>query len=228
MTLWDTLFAFRRKWYIVLIGVACTALAFVAIGARPTVYFSRATVFFVAPASRENPNALQLRLNSLIVTAGVVAKRINGVEVATKVASMDATIVGRGIYDGTLVQLPDNGGQWSANYNSQALDVQVAAPTPELVRERQVMLVAKISETLEALQDELKVPPVDRITIESAPGAPPIDAMRGESRRARVMTLALGGLFTLVAVYASEVLGRRRARRAHPDSDAVARGSVRR
>jgi len=88
--------------------------------------------------------------------------------------------------------------------------------------------VDRISETLQDLQDEQKVPPVDRITIESAPAAPPIDAMRGESRRAQAMTLALGVLFTLVAVYAAEILGRRRSRQTERASAAAAGGSSRR
>lgn len=212
MTVWDVVFSAARRWYVYLAGLVCIALALLAIHARPTVYFSRATVFFVAPASRENPNALRLRLDSLVMTAGVVAKRINGTHVPPKLTSKDATIVDRGIYDGTQVRLPDDGGQWSANYNSQVLDVQVAAPSPDLVRERQGQLVAEIQQTLDELQDEQRVLPPDRITIELAPSDPPIDVMRGENRRAQVMTVGTGGLLTLLAVYTVESRARRRSR----------------
>lgn len=210
MTLWDTLAAMGRRWYVVLVGLLCTVLALYAIQTRPQVYYSRSTVFFVAPSSQHNPNGLSIRLVSLVVTAGVVAKRINGSYTPTKVSSMNVTLVGRGTSDGTLIQLPDNGGQWSNDYDAQALDVQVAAPTPELVYERRADAITRIAAELTELQDDAKVPAVDRVTLKVAPVQPSVVVMRGQPRRAQAMTLALGVVLTMLAVGLAELVSRRR------------------
>ena len=212
MTLWDTLAGMGRRWYVVLIGLLCTALTLYAIQTKPSVYYSRSTVFFVSPSSQHNPNSLGLRLVSLVVTAGVVAKRINGNDTPTKVSSMAVTLVGRGVSDGTLIQLPDNGGQWSNDYDSQSLDIQIAAPTPELVVERRADAVTRIATELTAIQDEAKVPAVDRISLKVAPVEPSIVVMRGQPRRAQAMVAALGVVLTMRAGGLLELAAARRRR----------------
>lgn len=215
VSFWDILAALPRRWYVVVLGLACTALAVFAVDQRPVVYTSRATVFLVAPVTAESPNALQPSLDSLVMTAGVIAKELNGTTAPRKLASMDATIVGRGIWDGVLIQLPDNGGQWSANYNSQTLDVQVAAATPELVRERQSAAFALIDGTLRQLQGRFGVPVSARITTEHAPAVPPVVKLDGRRSRALAMVGVLGASGTLAGVYAAEAIAaavRRRRR----------------
>lgn len=212
MTLWDVLAATGRRWYVVAVGVALTLLALMAIRGQEPVYFSRAMIYLLAPASTVNPNILSTTSLDLVSTAGIVGKRVNGNTQLSKTASMSVTLVGRGILDGTSVRLPDNGGQWSANYDTQALEVQVAAPTPEEVRARQAELLARIEAELAALQDEANVPPASRITARVEPNPPPMEELSGERRRAQLASLILGGSLTLLGIGWIELRAARRQR----------------
>ncbi|WP_417374522.1 hypothetical protein [Glutamicibacter protophormiae] len=213
MTIWDTLVALRYHWAVAVFGVIATVLALVAVSDQQTVYYSRVSAYFFAPASSVYPNVLSTTSLDLVDTAGAVAKRINGTTTIAKVASTDATIVGRGIYDGTKISLIDNGGQWSAYYNVQALDIQVAASSPELVRERQADAFSSIAGELGKMQDEQHVAKLDRITVQLTPSTPVVEAMSGDRKRAQGMTVVVGAAFTLFAV---ALLERRRLRRIQP------------
>lgn len=210
MTIWDTLAALRRHWLVALVGVVATGIAFLVASDPQTVYYSRASAYFFAPASTVNPNVLSTTSLDLVDTAGAVAKRLNGTGPPPKLASTGATIVGRGIYDGTSISLIDNGGQWTSYFNVQALDIQVAASSPDLVRERQSEAFQSIAYELASLQDEHDVRLADRITVELTPSSPTIVTMSGERRRAQTMTVVAGAAATLLAV---GVLERRRMRR---------------
>lgn len=210
MTLWDTVTALGRRWYLVLIGIVCTLASLYLVGNQNPVFYSRASVYFLAPASDLYPNVLRTTSLDLVAAAGVVAKRINGTESMTKVASSEVTLVGRGILDGTSIALPDNGGQWSVNFNVQALDVQVTAPTAEEVRARQEQTFQRIDDELRLMQDEQDVPDVDRITTVVNPTVPLMFAMSGERRRSQLMTIVIGGGLTLLAVGLVELRATRR------------------
>lgn len=214
MTLWDTLNAIARRWYIVLVGIACTAMSLYVVAEQNPVFYSRASAYFLAPASELYPNVLRTTSLDLVATAGVVAARINGTESMTKVASPEVTLIGRGILDGSSIALPDNGGQWSANYDVQALDIQVTAPTKEEVRARLQRIFERIEVELQMMQDEADVPEVDRITTVLNPTVPPIYAMSGERRRSQLMTVAVGGGLTLLAIGLVELRAARRRLRA--------------
>lgn len=216
MTLWDTFTAIGRRWYIALLGLACTAGALYVIQEQPSVYYSRASVYFLAPASDLYPNVLRTTSLDLVVAAGVVGKRINGTATMTKTASSEVTIVGRGIRDGSSVGLLDNGGQWSTNYNVQALDVQVSAPSVEEVRARQDALFTQIADELQAIQEEHDVPEVDLITSVVVPENSLVVEMRGQRRRAQAMVLALGSSLTLLLIGSAELAARRSRARAVP------------
>ena len=211
MTVWDTVSAIRRRWYVLVLGILCTGLALLSLRFQEPVYYSRGTAYFLAPASEIYPNRLQTTSLDLVVTAGVVAKKINGTALTTKTASWQVTLVGRGIYDGTMIKLPDNGGQWSNSFDTQALDVQVAAPTPQEVRARQAVIFKRITDELKTIQDAARVPTVDRINIE-VPATPIILQMTGERRRAQVMITALGGALTLLIIGMIERRSRHRVR----------------
>jgi hypothetical protein len=200
----------RHHWVVALLGIVATVIALFAVSDQQTVFYSRASAYFFAPASTVYPNVLSTTSLDLVDTAGAVAKRLNGAPSLSKVASTEATIIGRGIYDDTVISLIDNGGQWSAYYNVQALDIQVAARSPELVRERQEAAFSAIARELDEMQDEQHVADVNRITVQLTPSAPIMQAMTGERRRAQGMTLVVGAALTLLMV---AVLERRRLHR---------------
>lgn len=210
MGLWDVIAALGRRWYVVVVGVVATAAVLFGIQQQEPVFYSRAQVYFLAPSSTLNPNVLRVASLDLVTAAGVVGKRVNDTGNLTGTASMDVTLIGRGVRDGSAVMLPDNGGQWSVSYNRQSLDVQVAAATPEAVRERQSEIFAEVDDELASLQGELNVPIADLITTEIVPSDPIILPMSGERRRAQAMTLALGLGATLLAVGSVELRGRSR------------------
>jgi len=215
VAVWDVFAALLRRWYIVVLGVAVTGAVLWGIQAQEPVFYSRAQVYFLAPSSTLNPNVLRVASLDLVTAAGIVGKRFNGTEQQVGTASMDVTLFGRGVRDGSAVVLPDNGGQWSVSYNRQSLDVQVIAATPEEVRERQQTIFDQIDEELAILQSELDVPPGNLITTEVVPSDPVVLPVSGERRRAQLMTLALGGVVTLLAVGQLELARRSRRQREH-------------
>ncbi len=210
MTIWDILAASRRHWIVAALGVLLTALALMLVSNQHTVYYSRTSAYFLAPASAVNPNVLSTTSLDLVDTAGVIARRLNGTGAPPKLASTDATIVGRGIYDGTSISLIDNGGQWTSYFNVQALDIQVSGPSAQIVRKHQADAFDLISNELATLQDEQGVQAVDRIAVQLTPSSPTVVAMSGDRRRAQAMTVVAGASATLLALACFE---RRRIRR---------------
>ncbi|HMO10732.1 MAG TPA: hypothetical protein PKB06_04340 [Actinotalea sp.] len=127
MSIWDILQALVHRWYVVVaIGVVAAGVAYAAVSAGG-VYWSRVEVTFIAPSSTVNPNSLAVTSSDLVITAGVVAKRINGNADRPVMADAATTLVGEGMLDGWAVRLPDYGGQWSTVYSRQVLDVHRGA-----------------------------------------------------------------------------------------------------
>ncbi|WP_426594499.1 hypothetical protein ACPPVS_03015 [Cellulomonas sp. McL0617] len=198
MTIWDTTQALLRHWYVLIGAVMIGLLASYSAMHEPGVYWSRAEVTFLAPTSAVNPNALTVTSSDLIIAAGAVAKRVNGNVVWNQMADPAATIVGQGILDGSTVQLPNYGGQWSKVYSRQVLDVQVSGPTPEDVRARQRTLIDRINTELAGLQKGTRAS--DLITTTVVPADPSIFFFGGSPMRAVAMIWVLCGVGVFAAV----------------------------
>ncbi|MCR2764191.1 hypothetical protein NQ152_11825 [Microbacterium sp. zg.B48] len=210
MTFWGLLRAVLRYWPIVVAGAVCTAAAGLAILSDEGVYSTRTEIVFLAPTSPSNPNALRTQSEDVIDMAGVVAKRLTGPGEVPKFAAPDVTLVGLGVRDGWSLRLPDTGGQWSSNFATQRLVLDIVGPTTEAVRERQDELLDRVQGELSALQSERGVADVNRITALAAPETTVIAHVGGSRPRALAMTLALGVGAILTGVL---VLERRRLRR---------------
>lgn len=210
MTIWDVLRALTRRWYVVLLAFAVATTASYAIRHQPGVYWSRAEVTFLAPTSANNPNSLQTTSTDLVITAGLVAKNINGNRTWNKVSDPSATIVGQGIYDGWIVRLPDEGGQWSRYYGRQVLDVEVSGPSEEAVRSQQAELFRRIDAALRSMQ--VGVAASDRITTTVVPATPNVYYMPG--RR----TMAIGMVWLLAGAIATALVVEIESRRPALDS----------
>jgi hypothetical protein len=210
MTLWEFFHACFLRWPIVLVGVLCTAAAaFLALSDKG-VYYTRTEIVFLAPTSSYYPNALTTQSEDIIDTAGVVAKRITGPSPGTKYASPDVTLVGAGIRDGWSLRLPDTGGQWASNFESQILDLDIVSPDRETVKRRQTELIGRVKQELNAIQREKGVAPVNDITATPAPSSTVIYHVGGSKPRVLGMTAILGVGVTAAAVVVVE--GRRRRR----------------
>lgn len=209
MTIWDLLQACGRRWYVVLVaGLVGLGSSYAAVGVTG-VYWSHAEVTFLVPTSVINPNVLKTTTSDLIITAGVVAKRVNGNITWNQMADPAATIVGQGVLDGWSVRLPDHGGQWSTVYSRQVLDVQVSGPTAEIVRERQRALLERIDAELAVLQQG--VYDSDKISTAVVPARAAIYYIHGSKVRALAMIWVLCGAAALAVVHAAEVRARSRA-----------------
>lgn len=206
MTLTDLMRALWRYWYVVALGLAVSlGLAYLATRAEP-VYHMRTEVVFLAPTSPRNPNELITSSESLILTAGVVSKRINGAEERLRFGSPLVNPVGTPYADEhTWVQLLDAGNQWVPIFNEQLLLVDVIGDTHAQAEERMKTATDLIRAELQSLQDEQGVDATNRIGLRISPEAPKITKIDGSSARAAGMTLVLGALGTLAIVVILEV-----------------------
>ncbi|MCB1297744.1 MAG: hypothetical protein KDB08_02030 [Microthrixaceae bacterium] len=213
MTLHDLVRALFRWWPITLLGIiASLGLALLSTRTEP-VYLARTEVVLLAPSSARYPNELVTRTESLIITAGIVATRINGIDSPrpqfgnSLVNPVGAPDTG----EHTWIGLLDTGNQWVSNFDDQVLLVDAIGETPELVEERIDAAFDLISSELLAAQNEFGVDAGNRITARMSPVAPVVHKVGGSKVRAAGMTLGLGGFATAVVIVVLEV--RRRSER---------------
>lgn len=208
----------RRQWIVALVGAIATVGAVSFAIQDESVYWTRTNIVFLAPSSERYPNSLQTRSEALVVTAGIVASRINGPGISPKYASTDATLVGipqRG--QAFWLRLPDSGGQWSRHFAEQILLLDVVGDSPEEVAQIEAEVVAHAREELWSLQRAHDVDPRDEISITVAPDPPVIAQISGSRVRAAAMTAALG----LAATFAAAVLIDRRSSRGRPTPSTI-------
>ena len=212
MTLWEALRALVRRWPVVLVGMALTAMVGLVAIREPGVYFTRMQVVFLAPSTWYR-NVLQTTPEAVMVTAGAVAKRVVGPGDVIKYGSLDATIIGTtGVREGVWIRAEDQGGQWAPDFRTPIIVVDVVAASPARVREMQDESIQRIQGELDRLQGELNRSHLDLITIEVAPTDTIVYFVRGDRLRALAMTGLLGASVTLATVGILEArAGRRRA-----------------
>lgn len=216
MTVWDLVRTALRRWPIVAAGAVVTLVAVYGTTLDDGVYWSRAQVVFLAPASTDNPNMLRTTSEDVIITAGVVAKAVVGPAAMTKYASPDVTLIGEGVRDGWSLRLPDTGGQWATHFNQQVLYVEVVAATPQEVEDRQTVLVDLIAGELRSLQEDAGVAPVNNITVTVAPESSVIHHVQGSPIRSAGMVGVLGVGATCAVLILAEARGRRPVTHDHP------------
>jgi hypothetical protein len=194
----------------VLVGVLCTGLALFAGLSDKGVYYTRTQIVFLAPSSSYYPNTLATQSEDIIDTAGAVAKRVTGPGPVTKYASADVTLIGIGIRNGWSLVVPDTGGQWGTNFESQILNLEIVAPDRATVLQRQTTLLRRVQEELTKLQSERHVAPINEITLTTAPRSTVIYHVGGSKPRMLGMTALLGAGITAAVIVIAEQVGRRR------------------
>lgn len=176
---------------------------------KPGVYWAQVDVLFLPPASGIFPNALINRPGGLVSVAGVVGKLVDSDSQSAHVVSPTVTLANQGIRNGSSVTLPDDGGQWSRNFDRAQLDVQAVGANPTAVKQTVTSLVAEINAKLAWLQDRANVASVNRVRTSLNPGQVQVYYEAGRRTRAVLATAVLGLALTLVgAAYV-----RRRLRR---------------
>ena len=220
MTFWELIRVLARYWPIVVVGGLCTAGIGLAAISNEGVYFTRTNVVFHAPTSNVNPNAIRTQSESIIDTAGLVAKRVSGPGKVTKFASPEVTLVGLGVRDGWSLRLPDTGGQWASNFATQMLVLDIVGPSPEVVQDRQEVLIQRAQQELHQLQRDAGVDPVNDIIAIPAPDSSVIFHIQGHRSRALGMTALLGVGVTISVVLAVDRRRRRREAAVPPKAGA--------
>lgn len=203
-----------RYFPVLLLGLLGTAgLAWWA--ATPTpVYFSQTDATFLAPISTKNPNSFTTPSDSLISLAGVIQREMDQADVGARTSSARVTLVDQGIFHGTRVKVPDNGGQWEHNYNRPVLDVQVTGSDRAEVTARALATQQTIERLVDERQAQAGVAPRNFIRVEMLPATPSVDLVSGRPTRAIGASILLGLSLSVVAcTVTSQVHAWWRARR---------------
>lgn len=210
MTTYDVLQILWRRWKLVVACLLVTMVTAAVVSAPITVYWSKTDVLFVYPGPR-NSNSLVTTSDSVIATAGLIAVQVNSTAHNPRLSTDDVSIVDAGIFTGSLIRLPNSGGQWAVNFNKPMLNVQVSGSDPEEVRSRAAAEVAQILGILKQRQAAAHVTPAELITARPSPALPVVEASRGSRIRALAGLLVLGlGLTFAVVLFFDQVSLRRR------------------
>lgn len=216
----DILRACRRRWYVLGVGLALTAVLGSFVLLSHGVYWARSQVILLGPPVPSRPNKLDSSSAGVIATAGLIEREMNANRTRVPATSIDVLLMDQGIYDGEQVKLPNNGGQWSTNFNQPVLDVQATGPNPAVVQNRMDTMIAQIEAILNRMQDEAGVRPSNRITTILAPPVVHVNYSRGNRTRAAAVLALLGLILSLAAAVAAENLITRN--RSRQDIDVVA------
>lgn len=181
-----------RGGVIVLVGLLVSGCFGLYFAHRPGVYWSQVQVLFVAPKSVANPNGLSVSSESLIITAGVIAKIVGSSPQGPSVVSDSVTLVGEGVRHGYGVRLPNSGGQFATNFDQAALDVQAAGTSVAEVSATLNRVLNRITTELADLQSAAGVAKVNLIRSQLSPPTPPIYYQAGSKTRALAITLVIG------------------------------------
>jgi hypothetical protein len=236
VTVWDLLAACRRRWPMLMVGLFLTTAIGVWVKNEPGVYWAQTDVIFLAPTSSRFPNSLSTGSESLIMTAGIVEHEVTQGSSLNATSSASVTLVDQGVRDGTMIRLPNIGGQWAYNYAQPVLDVEAVASSPSEVVQRMDDMQSAIQVALDRRQDQAGVDQFNRITVQASPASVDVEYRGGDRRRAVVVTGLLGMALTLGAVVIADrrrtqvrgiSLNQRRRSELEPDRTAPGRAARR-
>lgn len=202
MTFWEFLAIGRRRWRAILLGLLLT----VPFGAYalmvPGVYSMQVDVVFMNPHGPADANSFGWGGQSLISTAGVVARVVGGTDASQQPVSDRATLPGIGVRHGYSVRLPNIGGQWAYNFEQPLLDVEAVGSSPSEVQATMARTVERINDELTGLQRAQGVGPDEMIRTRLSPPNPQLRYNNGSRVRsfAAVLVIGLGLMISCVVV----------------------------
>lgn len=182
----------RRRWYVTLLGLAATVVVAMQISAAPGVYWAHTTIVLLAPTRQAFSNQLTDGAPSLIATAGVLEREINGSVTPIPAVDNNVSILDQGVVNGVRVRVPNYGGQWATNFTQPVLQLEVAGRDRAEVLTRMGRLVDEARAILQSRQDAAGVNSLNRITLLNAPAGIEVDYVRGHLTRATALTALLG------------------------------------
>lgn len=223
MTTMDVLGALRRRWLVVLVGLALTAGVSALVLNRPGVYTSEVDVVLIAPRTApEEARTLIVSSDDLIAAAGLVERLVNAGTEVSAATNQDVSLEGTGVRYGSVVRLPNSGGQWNFNVTSPTLNVQVAASSRAAAVERRDTALTRISDVVREIQRGEGVPRNQMITLRVVPQQAPVVHAVGHPLRAAATAALICCLLTAVA---SVVIDRRLSVRAPTPQSAPDQGT---
>ncbi|MBD8870479.1 hypothetical protein [Nocardioides donggukensis] len=209
MTTGDVVRAMVSRWYVTAGGLLATAAVVLLLQGAPGAYTTTVDVQFLAPrgptAQPGNPRA------DLIALAGLVEREVgSGVQRETPV-SPDVGLAGLGVTEGTMVFVPNSGGQWNYFFDDPVVRVQAVAPSDGRAAELRDAAVTRVRSTLEDLQVADGVPAASRVGTRLVPARPPVLLEQGSALRAMAVTALLGAALTCLAAVLFDRFMRHRA-----------------
>ena len=215
MTTWDVLRVVARRWPFAALGAVATLVIALQVFLAPGVFLT-STDIYVSPPRGQAPTQIGRFTDSTIAMTGLVQRRVNeGSE--PRAVSPDVTLVDMGIYDGTMVTLPNSGGQWEYSFAEPRLHVSAAAGTALAAVEQRLKASRKVKRALASLQKQNGIPPRKRYVSRQIPAAPQVHHLRGRRSVAAVMSLALGLGVTVFATVQFDRIMRVRRRSGTPN-----------
>lgn len=163
------------------------------------VYWSRVDVQFLVPYSSVNPNVIKASSQSLVMTAGAVARVVDPSGGKERLADQNVTLASEGIRHGWAVTLPNSGSQFTTSFADPLVQVEVVGTTPDEVLGQMHVLLQRVQSTLAWLQGDGTVPKHNRISLLDSPSSPPLYFQANRRSRAVLAVLALGTGLTIVA-----------------------------
>lgn len=202
----------RRRWYVLVVCLALTALGVTAIPRDAGVYWGRVSVAFLPPSNTKRlGNALEGSDPSLIYFAAAVERSLSGGRPGPRVSSTGATLYGLGVTKGSSIALVDSGGQWRTNFNRPVIQIEVVDPSQAEAESEMARLVAAVDEQAAAMQRGLGAPDNAIIRTELYPQQPVLNRVGGNWKRAVAGASLLGiGLSLSVTYFFDLRLSRRR------------------
>jgi len=220
VTVLDLLRISLRRWYILLLGLACIAATCVVLQREEGVYWAQSEVLFLA-VDADNP--LEDPTEGVIHFASVVQESVDTGPLDLKLSSPSATLHGSGVREGVISTLADAGGQWESNFNRALIRVEAVNSSPERVRSDITRVVDDITTAADQLQSGDAITGSARVLVDSGSGEISVGYMgstRGSRYRGFALVTLLGGGITLAV---AAVVDRRLAARASRRSGAAAR-----
>jgi hypothetical protein len=227
MTTAAVLESVRRRFYVLLVGLAITLTGAFVVLDRPGVYSVRCDVVLVPPPNLADTTDTTLVSPSenLIALAGLVERTVNRGH-STASTSQEVDLLGTGVRDGVLISLPNAGGQWDYNFTAPMISVQVAGPDPQVVDRRRRAAVQRIQEAVLRIQEDGGVSTASRLVgTQMVPDLPPVVYRTGRNSRAAAGILAIGGWLSILATVLVDraLAARSRRRRDNRTGEAGAR-----
>lgn len=217
MTMASLLRILGRRWYVLLVGLAIAAMAFLALSRPGGAYSTQVSVVFVSPGDKVVGRVNDGNLESLVDFAAVVERKVHDGRLSDRMAE-NAPLYGAGVDKGYQVLLVNSGTQWENSFGTPVLTVKVVGPSPEWVEDTLNAVTGRINRIARDTQLASGATAKNMISSERVPSTPSVSyigSTRATQVRALVALMAVGVVVSSgLAVVLDRTLIRRSRRKA--------------